>query len=111
MMELTTKILHIANQQGIDSVDFEKDVLLFDDGDGQEIREWNLDIPLPGEGALAIAEDEINTENDAVAYVALRISAYPSIGDQLDMQFHDKLDGTTTWTDSISAIKEQYPKP
>ena len=40
----------------------------------------------------------------------LRKKAYPSWGDQLDMQYHDKKDDTTTWEDAIQAIKEKYPK-
>ena len=36
---------------------------------------------------------------------------YPSIGDQLDMLYHDKKDDTTTWENAIQAIKDAYPKP
>ena len=36
---------------------------------------------------------------------------YPSIGDQLDMQYHDKKDGTTTWEDAVQAVKDAHPKP
>ena len=36
---------------------------------------------------------------------------YPSIGDQLDMLFHDKKDGTTTWEDAVQAVKDAHPKP
>ena len=34
---------------------------------------------------------------------------YPSIGDQLDMQYHDQLDGTTTWKDAIAKVKADNP--
>ena len=33
-----------------------------------------------------------------------------SIGDQLDMQYHDAVDGTTTWKDHIKAVKDANPK-
>ena len=36
--------------------------------------------------------------------------AYPSIGDQMDMQYHDQVDGTTTFKDAIKAIKDAHPK-
>ena len=36
--------------------------------------------------------------------------AYPSITEQLDMQYHDKKDGTTTWEDAIQAVKDANPK-
>ena len=44
-------------------------------------------------------------------YAQYRRDAYPSIGDQLDMQYHDLVDSTTTWEDTIAAVKTKYPKP
>ena len=35
---------------------------------------------------------------------------YPKIEDQLDMLFHDKKDGTTTWEDAVQAVKDANPK-
>ena len=36
---------------------------------------------------------------------------YASIGDQLDMQYKDAVNGTTTWKDHVAAVKAKYPKP
>tara|TARA_Y100000401_G_scaffold103616_1_gene94769 strand:+ start:538 stop:705 length:168 start_codon:yes stop_codon:yes gene_type:complete len=36
---------------------------------------------------------------------------YASVGDQLDMQYWDLINGTTTWKDHIAAVKAKYPKP
>jgi hypothetical protein len=44
-------------------------------------------------------------------YAQYRADAYPSIGDQLDMQYHDAVDSTTTWRSAIAAVKTKYPKP
>ena len=44
------------------------------------------------------------------SYVELRAAEYPSREDQFDMQYHDQVDGTTTWKDTIQAIKDTYPK-
>ena len=44
------------------------------------------------------------------SYSELRTSEYPSLEDQFDMQYHDQVDGTTTWKDTILAIKDKYPK-
>jgi hypothetical protein len=44
-------------------------------------------------------------------YAQYRVEAYPSIGDQLDMQYHDLVDSTTTWRSAIAAVKSKYPKP
>jgi len=43
-------------------------------------------------------------------YVDLRLAEYPSVGDQLDMMYHDKVDGTDTWEQAIKQVKEKYPK-
>lgn len=43
-------------------------------------------------------------------YKVQRASAYPSIQEQLDMQYWDAINGTTTWQDAINAVKQQYPK-
>lgn len=42
---------------------------------------------------------------------AARRQAYGSFGDQLDMQYHDLLDDTTTWKDHIAKVKSDNPKP
>ena len=44
------------------------------------------------------------------SYVELRVADYPSLEDQFDMQFHDQLNGTTTWKDAIQEIKDRHPK-
>jgi hypothetical protein len=40
-----------------------------------------------------------------------RAKAYPTIQQQLDMQYWDSVNGTTTWQDAIEAVKQEYPKP
>ncbi len=47
----------------------------------------------------------------ANAYQELRSLAYPSIQEQLDMQYWDGVNGTTTWQDAIEAVKTGNPKP
>ena len=44
-------------------------------------------------------------------YIETRQEAYGSIGDQLDMQYKDLVDGTTTWKDHIAKVKSDNPKP
>jgi len=48
---------------------------------------------------------------EAIAYIGLRQSAYPSIPDQLDMIYWDNINNTTVWIDTITQIKTTYPKP
>lgn len=44
-------------------------------------------------------------------YSDQRAEAYPTIQDQLDLQYWDQVNGTTTWKDAIQAVKDEYPKP
>ena len=36
---------------------------------------------------------------------------YLPLPQQLDMQYWDSVNGTTTWKDHIAAVKAKYPKP
>ena len=50
-------------------------------------------------------------ETQQFGYIQARQEAYGSIGDQLDMQYKDLVDGTTTWKDHIATVKSDNPKP
>ena len=52
---------------------------------------------------------ELEAEWDAQAYARNRKAEYDALN-QLEMQFDDKEDGTTTWEDAIKAIKTKWPK-
>lgn len=43
-------------------------------------------------------------------YAEKRAKEYPSIADQLDMLYWDKVNGTNKWKETIEAIKAKYPK-
>ena len=43
-------------------------------------------------------------------YEELRRKAYGQWGDQLDMQYHDSVDDTTTWVDHVARVKAAHPK-
>ena len=58
-----------------------------------------------------VADNIIANGGESVNYAQYRADAYPSIGDQLDMQYHDGVNGTTTWADAIAAVKTKYAKP
>lgn len=70
------------------------------------------------EGAFDKDGNKVNIDTSLVdswvdpeLYKQLRCNEYPSMVDQLDMQYWDKINGTTTWEDSIQAVKDKYPKP
>jgi hypothetical protein len=56
-MTISTKIKLYANKE----VDFLKDVLLQDDGQGAYIKKWNLDIAKPTMAQLDAFEAEATT--------------------------------------------------
>lgn len=43
-------------------------------------------------------------------YKDLRRERYPSVEDQLDMMYWDKINLTNKWHDTITEIKKQFPK-
>ena len=53
----------------------------------------------------------VKWQEQQFGYIQAREEAYPSIGDQLDMQYHDAVNGTTTWKDAIAQVKSDNPKP
>jgi|TARA_R110002074_G_scaffold37371_1_gene101440 hypothetical protein len=65
-------------------------------------------------GTAPISIEDIEAKASEIeirdAYILPRVKAYPSITEQLDMQYHDKKDGTTTWEDAIQAVKDANPK-
>lgn len=44
------------------------------------------------------------------SYSEKRALEYPSIQDQLDMLYWDKVNGTNNWQETIADIKAKYPK-
>ena len=50
-------------------------------------------------------------DEEANGYKVARQNAYASIQDQLDMQYWDNVNGTTTWKDHIAQVKSDNPKP
>lgn len=53
---------------------------------------------------------ELEYKKEVEAYKQQRAAEYPSMAEQQDMQFHDAVNGTTTWKDAIQAVKDKYPK-
>lgn len=60
---------------------------------------------------VTIDMDAVNAWVDPDQYAIDRSTAYPPIQEQLDMQYWDSVNGTTTWKDAIEAVKTENPKP
>ena len=83
--------------------------VIINDGTGAFDKDGNS-ITLV-QSAIDAARTTLNTEAAAVKYKTDRATSYPSIQDQLDMQYWDKKNGTTTWVDAVAKVKSDNPKP
>ena len=64
------------------------------------------------------ARAAIDAEAAAILYQKQRTgeagttdTIYLPLAEQLDMQYWDLVNGTTTWKDHVKAVKDKYPKP
>jgi len=63
---------------------------------------WHDDNP------TNITKDQIKAKINETQYQRDRI--YPSWQEQMDMQYWDKVNGTSTWQDAIAKVKSDNPK-
>ena len=97
--KITGKV--IATQSGDEDLQSFKDSGLgYDEADLEigtateaQIREWNE-----------------ATVTDLEKCIIKRRSEYPSWQDQMDMQYWDGINSTTTWADAIAKVKTDNPK-
>jgi len=72
-------------------------------------------VEFPGGIPSQADQDTWTTEYEAhlaaTAYVEKRVDAYPTIEEQLDMQYWDNVNGTTKWKTAIAKVKTDNPKP
>ena len=108
MAQLSTKIKEYCKANGVSDVDFQKDVMLQDDSDGNGayIKEWNLDIAQPTSAQLDSYETAGNTAESNATVDATRRAEYGTWNQQLDEMYHD----FDAWKTRIAAIKSNNPK-
>jgi len=68
-------------------------------------------VEVLNETATMPTEEEVNAKIAELTVIENRQNAYASIADQLDMQYWDSVNGTTTWKDHIAKVKSDNPKP
>jgi hypothetical protein len=109
MAQLSTKIKLYTAANGVASVDFQDNVKLQDnsDGNGAFIAEWNLDIAEPTAEQLASYETAGNTEEANDAVKATRKSLYGALDKQLEEIYDNGIDN---WKARITQIKIDNPK-
>ena len=86
--------------------EFEKDFATYavDGGDNKLV--WKSGSPQPSVSDCEAA----HLSWESKEYARNRATAYASTGDQLDMQYWDSVNDTTTWKDHIASVKAQFPK-
>ncbi len=99
--------------EGLNKLGFKSlvDYVLQDDGSGAYVKEWLSASPQPTEAEIESAHNEWQAGHDSQEYARKRATAYASTGDQLDMQYWDSVNDTTTWKDHVASVKDQFPKP
>ena len=104
MTQLSNKIKIYVNAE----VNFEKDVLLQDDGDGiVYIKEWNLDIAKPTDAQLDALETEAQTYENNQEIINTRKKLYGSWENQLEEIYDNGIDA---WKTRIAQVKADNPK-
>ena len=66
---------------------------------------------IPSDSEIGNEIIRLQAEYDAKNYQRDRAAEYPTLQDQLDMQYWDEKNGTTTWVDAIAKVKSDNPKP
>lgn len=84
---------------------FEDDVLYHNTPEQEKTPVSSSDLK-----AIDTIHKQMIADNDALQYARNREDNYPSIEEQLDMQYHDAVNGTTTWKDTIAKVKADNPK-
>ena len=77
------------------------------DNDINQITWHNGTTPIP-KADIEAKMVEVQADYDAKQYQRDRV--YPSIQEQLDMQYWDNVNGTTTWKDAVAKVKSDNPK-
>ena len=110
---MSTKIINAIkkiNPNAVVSVGFENV-----NGDSNNLNDVSLTwhngtTPIP-KADIEAKMVEVQADYDAKQYQRDRTTAYPSIQEQLDMQYWDSVNGTTTWKDAVAKVKADNPKP
>jgi len=111
MAQLNTKIKLYAKANGVNLIDFTKDVLLVKEaGQDQKIQSWNLSIAQPTAEQLASYETAGNAAETLSDVLSTRKKEYGSYELQMEMIYKDQKNGTTTFKDHCDKVRSDNPK-
>ena len=76
-------------------------------------RAYDINGDLVNVDETKVAEEikKLETDYDAKKYQRDRADTYPSIQEQLDMQYWDAVNGTKKWQEAVAKVKTDNPKP
>ena len=60
---------------------------------------------------INVVEADVDAEYAKQEYVEKRETSYPTIEEQMDMQYRDAINGTTEWKDHVANVKASTTKP
>lgn len=103
MAQLSTKIKQYVNAD----IDFTSDVILQDDGQGDYIKEWNLDTAQPTQAQLDALETQADDYEFNLGQIAKRKAEYGTAEKQMENIIENGLEAEQT---RIQSIKDKYPK-
>ena len=103
MAQLSNKIKAYLNRE----VDFRKDVLLQDDGQGAYIREWNVAEVQPTEEQLDALESQAETLENNLQVIKTRKKEYGTTAEQLEYIVEN---GVSAFIEKQQQIKISNPK-
>jgi uncharacterized small protein (DUF1192 family) len=78
---------------------------------GDDLEWLDTEQTRPTDAEIAAEIARLQAEYEAKSYARSRAAEYPSLQEQLDMQYWDAINGTTNWAEAIAAVKTKYPKP
>ena len=78
--------------------------------DSQDLSDSLTEVNVAPQSGKQVWNGSAWTDPNKVLIDKKRRSEYPSIVDQLDMQYHDLVNDTTTWKDAIAKVKGDNPK-
>ena len=111
MAHLSTKIIEYCKDNSVNNVDFEKDVILLDNGSGAFIHEWNVDgLAEPTDEQIASYETVANSIETNDGIDATRRVQYGTWQEQMEMIYKDQKNGTTTFKDHCDKVRSDNPK-
>jgi hypothetical protein len=104
MAQLYSKIIKYVGSE----IDFLKDVILQDDGQGTYIKEWNLETPKkPTDAQLNALESDADDYEYNLGQIEKRKAEYGSAESQMENIIENGLSAEQT---RVNSIKEKYPK-